>query len=69
MDLRLDIERRKKYCTQEKPQNRERDTKDCGRETPVDKFSEGHKSSKYAHLPSAANDVICKTAWTFASWF
>uniref|UniRef100_H2TQP2 Thyroid hormone receptor associated protein 3 n=1 Tax=Takifugu rubripes TaxID=31033 RepID=H2TQP2_TAKRU len=46
MDLRLDIERRKKYCTQEKHQNRERDTKDCGRETPVDKFSEGHKSSK-----------------------
>lgn len=62
MDLRLDIERRKKYCTQEKHQNRERDMKDSGREMPVDKFTKGHKSSKYAHLPSAANDVICKTA-------
>lgn len=46
MDLRLDIERRKKYCTQEKPQNREREMKDSGRETPADKFFKRHKSSK-----------------------
>lgn len=51
MDLRLDIERRKKYCTQEKHQNREREMKDSDREMPVDKSSKRHKSSKYGHVP------------------
>lgn len=53
MDLRLDIERRKKYCTQGKHQNRGRETKNSGRETSMDKFSKCHKSSKYGHIPSA----------------
>ncbi|CAG03501.1 unnamed protein product [Tetraodon nigroviridis] len=46
MDLRLDIERRKKYCTPEKLQNREREMKNSGRETSRDNFSKCHKSSK-----------------------
>lgn len=53
MDLRLDIERRKKYCTQGKHQNRGRETKNSGRETSMDKFSKCHKSSKYGHIPAA----------------
>lgn len=52
MDLRLDIERRKKYCTQEKQPNRGREKKHSSRETSLDKSSKCHKSSKYAHVPS-----------------
>lgn len=63
MDLRLDIERRKKYCTQEKHQNREREMKDSGRETSVDKLTKCHKSSKYAPVPSLALPLM-----SFAKW-
>lgn len=51
MDLRLDIERRKKYSTEEKHPNRGREMKNSGRETSMDEFSKCHKSSKYGHVP------------------
>lgn len=63
MDLRLDIERRKKYCTQEKHQNREREMKDSGREMSVDKLTKCHKSSKYAGVPSLTLPLM-----SFAKW-
>lgn len=52
MDLRLDIERRKKYCTQEIHQNRGREMKNSGKEMSMEQFSKCHKSSKYGHVPS-----------------
>lgn len=52
MDLRLDIERRKKYPIQDRDCNQERgremrDSPDSSRERPVEKVSRCHKKSKY----------------------
>lgn len=55
MDLRLDIERRKKYCSHERHnQDRERDmgdSQDSNRERSMERFSKFHERSKYVHLP------------------
>lgn len=55
MDLRLDIERRKKYCSHESHCNHdhERDagnSQACIREKPVEKMSKCHETSKYVNL-------------------
>lgn len=52
MDLRLDIERRKKYCSHEShcDHDHERDSgnsKACSREKSVEKLSKCHERSKY----------------------
>lgn len=56
MDLRLDIERRKKYSSHERDytQDRGRDmghSPDSSRERSGEKFSKCHKRSKYVQLP------------------
>lgn len=56
MDLRLDIERRKKYSTHERDFNQDRgrdmeDSPDSSRERSVETFSKCHKKSKYVQLP------------------
>lgn len=56
MDLRVDIERRKKYCSHETHYNQDRerdmeDSQDSNRERLVEKFSKCHERSKYVHLP------------------
>lgn len=58
MDLRLDIERRKKYSTHERVYNQDRggdieDSPDSSRERCVEKFSKCHEKSKYVQLPYA----------------
>lgn len=55
MDLRLDIERRKKYCSHEIHCNHdhERDagnSQACSREKSVEKLSKCHERSKYVNL-------------------
>lgn len=52
MDLRLDIERRKKYSSHDRDYNQnqgraEGDSPDSSRERSVEKFSKRHKRSKY----------------------
>lgn len=59
MDLRLDIERRKKYSTHERDHNQDRekdmgDSPDSSRERSVEKFSKCRERSKYVELP-----VLC----------
>lgn len=61
MDLRLDIERRKKYSSHERDynQDRERDTgdsPDSSRER-SEKFSKRHKKSKYVHPSFTINTL------------
>lgn len=56
MDLRLDIERRKKYSTHERDYNQDRgrdmgDSPDSSTERSVEKFSKCHERSKYVQLP------------------
>lgn len=55
LDLRLDIERRKKYCTQERHyRDREKDmgdSHDSDTERSVEKFSKCNERSKYVLLP------------------
>lgn len=56
MDLRLDIERRKKYSTHERDYNQDRgrdmgDSLDSSRERSEEKFAKCHKRSKYVQLP------------------
>lgn len=51
-DLRLDIERRKKYSTHERDHDQDRgrdtgETPDSSRERSVGKLSKNHKKSKY----------------------
>lgn len=58
MDLRLDIERRKKYSTHPSDYNQDRgrdtgDSPDSSRERSVEKFSKCHEKSKYVQLPYA----------------
>lgn len=55
MDLRLDIERRKKYFTHERDYNQDRgrdtgDSPDTSKERSVEKSSKCHKKSKYVKL-------------------
>ena len=55
LDLRLDIERRKKYLAREGDFNQDgardiRETPDSSRERPLEKSSKHHKKSKYVHL-------------------
>lgn len=55
MDLRLDIERRKKYSTHERYYNEDQgrdagDSPDSSRERSVENFHKYHKKSKYAQL-------------------
>ncbi len=55
MDLRLDIERRKKYATHESNYNQDRgrdmeDSPDSSTERSVEKFSKCHEKSKYVQL-------------------
>lgn len=59
MDLRLDIERRKKYSTHERDYNHDRgrdmgDSPDSSRERSDEKFSKSHEKSKYVHLLCAS---------------
>lgn len=54
MDLRLDIERRKKYCSLD-PYNQDRerdmtDSQDSSRERSSGKFSKCTERSKYVHI-------------------
>ena len=54
MDLRLDIERRKKYSTHERDYDRGRDMEDSpdsSRARSLEKFSKCHEKSKYVQLP------------------
>lgn len=55
MDLRLDIERRKKYSTHERDFTQDRgrdmgDSPDPSRERSVEKYPKCRKRSKYVHL-------------------
>ena len=57
MDLRLDIERRKKYSTHERDNNQDRgrdmgDSPNSSRERSVEKFSKCPKRSGYVQLPN-----------------
>lgn len=56
-DLRLDIERRKKYSTHERDFNQDHgkdmdDSPDSSRDRSVEKYSKCHKKSKYVQLYS-----------------
>lgn len=64
MDLRLDIERRKKYSTNERDYNQDRgrdtgDSPDSSRERSVEKFSKRHKKSKYVQQTFSTTTMNC----------
>lgn len=59
MDLRLDIERRKKYSMHERVTG---DSQDFSQERSAENFSKQHKISKYVQLPSSLE------LWTIYSY-
>lgn len=80
MDLRLDIERRKKYSTHDREYDQDRgrdmgDSPDCSRERSVEKFSKCRERSKYVQLrctcfklPTNVFDAVVYLPCVINSW-